>query len=177
MPHTIRTDRLLLRPPVQADARAFTAACNDFDIVKMTSSWPAAFDEDFVRARFRNALVNMNSVTEQMFVIVWQGLAAGAIGLHPAVPGTAILGYMLGKPAWGQGLATEAVRAMCRHGFAAMGLARIEAEHYADNPASGRVLEKAGFRRLGPAGPAWSQARDKAVPVWRYDLTRERLRP
>jgi [ribosomal protein S5]-alanine N-acetyltransferase len=50
---------------------------------------------------------------------------------------------------WGQGYATEAAKALLRHGFEALGLNRIYAHHMTKNPASGRVLEKIGMKREG----------------------------
>ena len=60
---------------------------------------------------------------------------------------TAELGYWLGEPFWGRGLATAAVRAVTRHAFAAFPLERVFALPFGPNRASQRVLEKAGFRR------------------------------
>lgn len=83
-----------------------------------------------------------------MFCIEVEGRAAGGIGLHPGHDVnrlTAELGYWLAEPFWGRGIATAAVRAIVPHGFASLPLNRIEAYVYANNPASARVLEKAGF--------------------------------
>ncbi len=55
------------------------------------------------------------------------------------------LGYALNRQFWNQGLMTEAVRAVIRFGFTALGLNRIEARCFVENPASARVLEKAGM--------------------------------
>ncbi len=59
------------------------------------------------------------------------------------------LGYYLGRPAWGQGYATEAARACLEHGFTTCGLERIVAVVRLENAASRRVLEKVGFRHEG----------------------------
>ena len=58
---------------------------------------------------------------------------------------TAEIGYWLGEPFWGQGIATSAVRAMTGWAFENLNLVRLEARVFETNPASGRVLEKAGF--------------------------------
>lgn len=55
------------------------------------------------------------------------------------------LGYALHRRFWNQGLMTEAVRAVIRFGFTALELNRIEARCFVNNPASARVLEKAGM--------------------------------
>ncbi|MCL7959647.1 MAG: GNAT family N-acetyltransferase, partial [marine benthic group bacterium] len=59
------------------------------------------------------------------------------------------LGYWIGLPFWGRGYATEAAVAMVGYGFNELGLNRIFAHHVARNPASGRVMKKAGFTHEG----------------------------
>ena len=71
----------------------------------------------------------------------------GAIGTRPeGQPGRADIGYWLDQQHWGQGLMTEAVRAVATYGFADLNLYRLEATAYLTNPASSAVLSKAGFR-------------------------------
>ena len=55
------------------------------------------------------------------------------------------VGYWLGEPFWGQGIATRALRAFSEYAFANFDLVRLYAIVFAWNPASARVLEKAGF--------------------------------
>ena len=59
------------------------------------------------------------------------------------------LGYWIGTPFWGRGIATEAAKEMLRYGFEELRLHRIFAEHFAHNPASGRVLAKIGMKHEG----------------------------
>ncbi|MGL4550367.1 MAG: GNAT family N-acetyltransferase [Gemmataceae bacterium] len=80
------------------------------------------------------------------------GALAGGIGL---VPGDDIervageVGYWLGVPFWGRGVATAAVRAYSAGALEAFGLERLFAKVFADHAASCRVLEKAGYTREG----------------------------
>jgi ribosomal-protein-alanine N-acetyltransferase len=80
------------------------------------------------------------------------GEAAGGIGV---VPGRDVnshsgeIGYWLGEPHWGQGIATAAVRGFVPWVAATFGLRRLFAEIFATNLASMRVLEKCGFEREG----------------------------
>ena len=62
---------------------------------------------------------------------------------------TAELGYYLGPDHWGQGIGTWAVREAVQWAFARTDLLRIFAEPFAENHASCRVLEKAGFQLEG----------------------------
>ena len=59
------------------------------------------------------------------------------------------LGYWMGAPWRGHGYMTEAVQAVLRHGFESLDLHRIHTACFAINPASARVLEKAGLALEG----------------------------
>jgi RimJ/RimL family protein N-acetyltransferase len=60
-----------------------------------------------------------------------------------------VLGYWIGVPYWNKGFATEAANAVLGYGFTRRGFNRIGADHFAHNPASGRVMEKLGMTREG----------------------------
>jgi [ribosomal protein S5]-alanine N-acetyltransferase len=80
------------------------------------------------------------------------GQAAGAIGFHPRQDVerfSAELGYWLAEPCWGRGLMSAAVAAVSQLALGERGLERLVATPYAWNPASCRVLEKAGFQLEG----------------------------
>lgn len=78
------------------------------------------------------------------------GDLVGIVSLHiQRVHDRAELGYWIGKPYWMRGYATEAARALIGFGFRDLGLHRIFAHHFARNPASGRVMEKAGMKCEG----------------------------
>jgi RimJ/RimL family protein N-acetyltransferase len=83
-----------------------------------------------------------------LFAIATQSEAIGGIGF---VPGkdvhryTAELGYWLAEPFWGKGIMTQAVRSLAAYAMHDLRLHRLYAEPYSTNPASMRVLEKAGF--------------------------------
>ena len=72
-------------------------------------------------------------------------VSLGLDGLH----NQAELGYWIGKPYWGKGYATEAAEAIMTFGFNTLQLNRINATHFSDNPASGRVMEKLGMTYEG----------------------------
>jgi ribosomal-protein-alanine N-acetyltransferase len=82
------------------------------------------------------------------FCIEIEGAAVGGIGVHPGEDvhrHTATVGYWLGEEFWGRGIMTDVVIAVtdfCSDNFP---LRRISAEVFSNNPASSRVLEKAGF--------------------------------
>jgi len=85
---------------------------------------------------------------EMKFCIEIEGAAVGGIGVHPRHDvhrHTATVGYWLGEEFWGRGIMTEAVTAFTDFCFENFPLRRIAAEVFANNPASARVIEKAGF--------------------------------
>ena len=79
--------------------------------------------------------------------------------------------------AWGRGYATEAGRAVVAIARHALGLKRLNAGHFIDNPASGRVLTKLGFRATGRVEPRHSRARGGEAPcaVFELDLDEGRM--
>ncbi len=62
---------------------------------------------------------------------------------------TGEISYCLAKEYWGQGIMTEAIRAITHFGFEKLGLNRIEAKLMLENTGSIKALEKAGFRKEG----------------------------
>jgi len=89
---------------------------------------------------------------ETHFAIANPEEAIGGIGLVRQSDVNRIsaeIGYWLGEPFWGRGIASRAVRALTEYAFANFNLLRIYAWVFEWNPASARVLEKAGYRREG----------------------------
>ncbi|MFJ4585668.1 GNAT family N-acetyltransferase [Streptomyces echinatus] len=73
----------------------------------------------------------------------------GLISLRRRTPSAATISYILREDSWGNGCATHAARQVVTVAFTTAGLNRLEAMHHPDNPASGRVLTKAGFTHVG----------------------------
>jgi [ribosomal protein S5]-alanine N-acetyltransferase len=82
------------------------------------------------------------------------GSVLGRFNLYDLEDGTARLGYRVAQQVAGRGVATAAVRELCRIAAARHGLRTLRAATSHDNAASQRVLTKAGFVPVGPAGPA-----------------------
>jgi RimJ/RimL family protein N-acetyltransferase len=86
------------------------------------------------------------------FAIEVAGDAVGGIGFEPGRDvhaRTAEIGYWLGQPYWGRGIATEALGLMTAYAFETFHFDRVEAHVFDWNPASARVLEKCGYTREG----------------------------
>jgi RimJ/RimL family protein N-acetyltransferase len=86
------------------------------------------------------------------FAIVIDGAAVGGIGLifkDDIFRRSAEIGYWLSEQFWGRGIATDALKAMTEYAFQHFDLCRIWASVFEWNPASMRVLEKAGYQFEG----------------------------
>jgi RimJ/RimL family protein N-acetyltransferase len=85
---------------------------------------------------------------ETNFAIVVGGEAVGGVGYtlqYDVDRRSAEIGYWLGEEFWGRGIATEALIAVTNHAFASHDICRVFAHVFEWNPASARVLEKAGY--------------------------------
>jgi ribosomal-protein-alanine N-acetyltransferase len=142
----LETERLILRPFRRTDAAEFTRLAGDWAVASMTSDIPYPFAEN----QSHGWLEPVRG--EVRFAIEREGRLVGGTGFYRRASGAAELGFWLGRPWWGRGYATEAARAVVRHGFKAHRLPGFSSAHFADNPASGRVLAKLGFQ---PAGRGW----------------------
>jgi RimJ/RimL family protein N-acetyltransferase len=159
-----RTERLLLRPGWAEDAPALAAAIADLMIVRNLASAPWPYDlrdaEAFLAAP-RDPVLPSLLIFERTD---GEPLLAGACGLGRRPSGNIELGYWIARSHWGRGFATEAGRALIAIARA-LGLERLEASHFLDNPASGRVLEKLGFQSTGLIAPRLSCARGEEIPA------------
>jgi RimJ/RimL family protein N-acetyltransferase len=147
---TLESQRLLLRPPGANDLGSIVALMGDWEVVKNLSRPPHPYLESHAREFLARQEEGRAKGADFVFAIVRKadGALAGCAGLHLRETGFE-LGYWLGKPFWGFGFATEAAREVLAFGFRNLRAEIIEAGWFHDNPASGRVLEKLGFRRTG----------------------------
>ncbi len=151
-PITLRTDRLVLRPPSNDDAHAIAKLCGDFEIARTTSSIPHPYTLDHAREfiEFCRSEREAGSAANFAITLTDTGEVLGMIGLIvDAESERAELGYWIGRPFWNQGHATDAARAIVDYGFQTLALQRIHAGYFASNEASGVVQRKLGFQPEG----------------------------
>jgi RimJ/RimL family protein N-acetyltransferase len=156
---TLQTERLRLRAPAVSDAERLAQLANDAAVARMSTRIPHPYALSDAEA----FLDYLTLGEEQVFAIEHgdEGLV-GMIGLHDTGRVGPEVGYWLGQPYWGRGLATEAARGVL--GWAARrGRRCVVSSHFADNPASGAVLIKAGFLYTGEVTRAFSKARGREV--------------
>jgi RimJ/RimL family protein N-acetyltransferase len=155
------TPRLLLRPSWPEDAVKIYSAVADAHIVRNLASapWPYTLDHaaEFAALehseRYPNAMLWTRDGGAPQLV--------GSCGLAER-DGHAELGYWIARPFWGKGYATEAARAIV-NAARAIGHKRLVAGHFVDNPASGNVLRKVGFRATGKLELRESRGRKSSV--------------
>ena len=153
-----RTERLLLRPGWAEDAPALAQAIADEQIVRnlATAPWPYGLAE---AQAFLGAPKDPVLPTFLLFRRTdGEPLLVGGCGFGRRPSGNVELGYWIARAHWGRGYATEAGRQLLEIART-LGLPRLEAAHFRDNPASGRVLEKLGFGATGLTAPRHSCAR------------------
>ena len=135
-----------VRPWRLDDAESLTRHANNRKVwLSLRDKFPHPYTSEDAR-KFLEAAVKFEPITD--FCIEVNGAAVGGIGIHLGIDvhrHTAELGYWLGEEFWARGIMTEAVRAFSDFCFDTFSLRRIYAEPFANNPASSRVLEKAGF--------------------------------
>jgi ribosomal-protein-alanine N-acetyltransferase len=142
----IRTQRLVLRPPALADAARVSLLAGNFDVASMTGTIPHPYSEQMAAEWIGGALDGEEGV---VFMIERPEGLIGCTGYRAFGDDHAELGYWIGRPYWGQGYATEAVGALIAHAFDTDGFDYLLAGHFADNPASARVIRKLGFVAQG----------------------------
>jgi len=148
---TLETERLILRPFSSADAPAVQRFAGERAIADTTLNIPHPYLAGMAEAwigSHREAFARGESL---VLAVTMPGEGpVGACGLVLArAHHRGELGYWIAVPRWGRGYATEAVKAVIRYGFDTLGLNRIEACYLTRNPASGRVMQKAGMRLEG----------------------------
>lgn len=146
---TWRGARVTLRPFRNEDAADVERLAGAYEVAFNTlmiphpypegaaKEWIAKQDDDFQQDRIHH------------FALEAEGQLVGAMALILKGDGIGEIGYWVGVPYWGRGYASDAVREIVRYGFEQCGLDRIFACHFTRNPASGRVLKKAGMQYEG----------------------------
>jgi ribosomal-protein-alanine N-acetyltransferase len=166
---TLTTARFSLRPFAASDAPELARLLNVEEVARETLNVPFPYPED----RALPFIVESAEKWQEKKGATWaitdlrDGTLLGGIGLviverHKR----AELGYWIRRERWGQGTAGESGKAVVAFGFDTLGLSRIEANHYPENPASGAVLRKLGMRHEGHARHA----------VWRDNVPRDLVR-
>jgi RimJ/RimL family protein N-acetyltransferase len=167
----LETRRLWLRWPKPTDAAEIALQADDWQVARHTAHLPHPYAPDdadrFIRfARARNASgAGLDLVVE---LKTGRRDLIGGIGAISARGGMEI-GYWLGQPYWGQGLASEAIRALTEALFLVTSAGRLNARLLPANARSRAVLARSGFRS---AGDTVAEGRHAGRPAELYALPR-----
>jgi RimJ/RimL family protein N-acetyltransferase len=165
----LETARLVLRRPTRADAEALATLADDAGIAENLSTLPHPYRRDDALAFIDNTEIGPHRINLGIYARAGEFL--GTIGLMPREGERFVLGYWLGRPHWGQGLATEAAQVLIDFAFETLAVEAIGATTRVTNGASRRVLEKCGFQYSGQGmGP--SLYHRGLVPIDRFRLER-----
>jgi len=163
----LQTERLMLRAPRRGDVTAIAHLANDRRVAENTARIPHPYRAE--DAEHFVAAVNRQD-GEATFVFTLGDEPVGVCGIELR-ESAAEIGCWLGVPFWGQGHATEAVRAVIDHAFGDLGHNALQAGARVSNPAARRVLEKCGFQWTG-VGLYRIRAINSAAPLDRFRLDR-----
>jgi ribosomal-protein-alanine N-acetyltransferase len=153
---------VVLRAPRAEDIpRIVKLADNRKVWMNLLDRFPHPYDEDDARA-FLDLVVTMPGPLAHFAIAIDDGGGggdegdggrdqlvgmAGIEGMSDVHRAGAHVGYWVGEPYWGRGIATAALKALTAYAFTTFSFERLEAEVFAWNAASARVLEKSGYRR------------------------------
>ncbi|MDF2692856.1 MAG: hypothetical protein K0S65_1239 [Labilithrix sp.] len=147
----LHTPSVTLRPWRATDADALVVHANDRRIWKnLRDRFPHPYGRAEAEAWLAFAMSQVPPL--HYFALTMNDELIGSVGLdafEDVHRCTAELGYWIGAAHWGHGYATDAAIAMTAYGFAELGLERVQAGVFEWNPASERVLVKAGFQLEG----------------------------
>jgi RimJ/RimL family protein N-acetyltransferase len=156
----VETRRLALRSPGAQDVSRLAALANDAAIARMTLRMPHPFGVEDAE-EFVLRVATQNPDRARTFLIEHEDHGpVGVIGLFEDADPAPEVGYWIARPFWGRGYATEALQGAMVWASRAWKRRALTAGHFSDNPASGRVLEKAGFLYTGEVRRGFSRARN-----------------
>jgi ribosomal-protein-alanine N-acetyltransferase len=154
----IHSGRIVVRPVTRSDLRDLLEINGDDEVTRYLpyATWQSPDDGTAWLARMQ-ALGASGTGQQLVIAAAGDGKVIGTVLLFKFdEPSARVeLGYVLGRAHWRQGLAREALRAVCGHAFGRLGIRRIEAEVNPDNLASNALLQRLGFMHEGRLRQRW----------------------
>ena len=143
----IETERLILRRFNSSDASVVKELAGNYNVAKTTLNVPHPYEEGMAEFWIESHPEKWDSKTGAVFAITTKELnqLVGTVSLMDIEGTQAEIGYWIGEPFWGNGYCTEAVNALIQFSLDNLGIKKFIAEHLESNPASGKVLVKAGM--------------------------------
>jgi [ribosomal protein S5]-alanine N-acetyltransferase len=150
LPERVLAFPVALRPFARDDAPRVQVLAGERAVAETTALIPHPYPDGIAEAWIAAQAQDRAAGCEYTYAITLatDGLLVGAIGLRPSPTEQESVGYWIGRAYWGRGYATAAARAVIALAFSLLDPDLLTASHLARNPASGRVLEKCGFKLL-----------------------------
>lgn len=148
----METDRIKLRPWRESDAEVLYRYASDPEVGPRAGWAPHQCVEEsreIIRTIFSAAgmwAIELKATAEP---IGCAGYLPATNANLPIAEDECEVGYWVARPYWGKGIGSEALRLVVDHCFKEKGFAALWGDYFPDNPASGRVMEKCGFRTTG----------------------------
>lgn len=154
-PFQINTPRLTLRPPIEGDATELFPLVSDARLTPFLAWAPHGGIEE-TREMLNSLIQSQRSGAGYHWIVSASARVVGLVSLIDVKRShrtwtldRAELAYWIGCPFQGLGYATEAAQAVVKYGLKELNLHKIRVYHASGNPASGRTIEKLGFRYVG----------------------------
>ena len=146
----LTTDRLLLRNFNLEDVQETQVLAGDYNVSKTTLNIPFPYLAGMAEEWINTLAKIWETKTGATYAITLNenDQLVGAIGLANIDESQAELGYWIGEQYWRKGNCSEAAKAVINFSFEHLGMNSIVAEHLISNPASGKVMEKAGMHHV-----------------------------
>ncbi len=140
-----------IRKVKRSDAKALRDLINDKEVLKQLYGYQYPCPLSRIKKDVEDGIKDWKTKNAFSFTIIADGEIAGSIILEcPNEDKKRYdLGFYIGRKFWNKGITTEATKQIVKFGFQKLNLYRIQADNDSDNPGSGRVLEKAGFKLEG----------------------------
>ena len=174
----MESERILLRLWRESDAEVLYRHASDPEVGPQ-AGWPPHRSVDESREIIRTLFANDHTWA---IVLKENGEPVGCIGYYTTSesnigigPRDAEVGYWVARPYWNRGIATEALRLLIDYCFRQRGFCTLWADHFVDNHASARVMQKCGFRDTGQINHLSRLAvgSDRPVNIMRLDFLKQ----
>jgi len=175
---TLETERLILRQYTLADAEdMYSNWASDPEVTKFLT-WPTHTSPDVSKKVLEDWTAQYSDGGFYNWAIVLKATGSvigniSVVRLNSAAE-AADVGYALGRAFWGRGIMPEALKAVIAFLFDEVGLSRVAACHDANNPNSGRVMDKAGMKYEGTLRQAGHNNQGICDEVWHSVIKSDR---
>lgn len=175
----LETERLILRPFKEEDAeKMYDGWATDTDVTRYVTWKPHESIEE--TKKLIKMWIEENKDLEKYHWIIElkeNKTVIGTMGLLGVdnKNENSEIGYCIKKDYWNKGITTEAAKRVLNYAFTEVGFTRITGRHDIENPVSGKVMEKCGFKYEGTLRKILKNSRDKIVDCKYYSLLKDEI--